>query len=92
VQVAGEALKSEPVGKPVDEKIPEPVAINIDLPKMMKPQSPVHEVREGWFEKWLRHNPDIEKFIGENLINKIGIAVLILGIAFFVKYAIDQNG
>lgn len=34
---------------------------------------------------------DLEKFIGENLANKIGIAVLVLGIAFFVKYAIDKN-
>jgi len=41
--------------------------------------------------KWLHDNPDIEKFIGENLVNKIGIAVLVLGIAFFVKYAIDQE-
>ena len=47
--------------------------------------------QESWFQKWLRNNPDIEKFIGENLINKIGIAVLILGIAFFVKYAIDKD-
>jgi uncharacterized membrane protein len=46
---------------------------------------------QGWFEKWLHDNPDIEKFIGENLINKIGISVLVLGIAFFVKYAIDQE-
>lgn len=45
----------------------------------------------GWFNKWLQDNPDIEKFIGENLINKIGISVLVLGIAFFVKYAIDQE-
>jgi len=48
-------------------------------------------VNESWWEKWLRNNPDLEKFIGENLINKIGITVLVLGIAFFVKYAIDQN-
>jgi len=48
-------------------------------------------VAENWWEKWLRNNPDLEKFIGENLINKIGISVLVLGIAFFVKYAIDQN-
>ena len=45
----------------------------------------------GWFSKWLQDNPDMEKFIGENLINKIGISVLVLGIAFFVKYAIDQE-
>ncbi|MCY7291188.1 MAG: DUF2339 domain-containing protein, partial [Ferruginibacter sp.] len=30
-------------------------------------------------------------FIGENLVNKIGIAILVLAIGFFVKYAIDQN-
>ncbi len=46
---------------------------------------------ESWSEKWLRDNPDIEKFIGENLINKIGIAILVLGIGFFVEYAIDQE-
>ncbi|MEP7144659.1 MAG: DUF2339 domain-containing protein [Ferruginibacter sp.] len=46
---------------------------------------------ESWWDRWLRNNPDLEKFIGENLINKIGITVLVLGIAFFVKYAIDQN-
>ncbi|MBL7743942.1 MAG: DUF2339 domain-containing protein [Chitinophagaceae bacterium] len=34
---------------------------------------------------------DWEKFIGENLANKIGIAVLVLGISFFVKFAIDKN-
>ncbi len=36
-------------------------------------------------------NPDLEKFIGENLFNKIGIAVLVLGIGFFLKYAIDKQ-
>jgi uncharacterized membrane protein len=45
----------------------------------------------GWFEKFSRNNPDLERFIGENLISKIGIAILVLGIGFFVKYAIDQN-
>ena len=34
---------------------------------------------------------DFEKFIGENLLSKIGIITLVLGIAYFVKYAIDQN-
>ncbi|MBI5857981.1 MAG: DUF2339 domain-containing protein [Sphingobacteriales bacterium] len=38
-----------------------------------------------------KKHTDLEKFIGENLANKIGIAVLVLGIAFFVKYAIDKN-
>ena len=47
--------------------------------------------KEGWLESWVKNNPDLEKFIGENLFNKIGIAILVLGIGFFVKYAIDQD-
>ena len=38
-----------------------------------------------------KQETDLEKFIGENLLSKIGITVLVLGISFFVKYAIDQN-
>ena len=41
--------------------------------------------------RYFERNPDLEKFIGENLANKIGIGVLVLGIGFFVKYAIDQD-
>ena len=46
---------------------------------------------KSWFEKFKENNPDLEKFIGENLINKIGILILVLGISFFVKFAIDKN-
>ncbi|MBI4944898.1 MAG: DUF2339 domain-containing protein [Bacteroidetes bacterium] len=48
---------------------------------------PVTPPKKTFFER----NPDLEKFIGENLINKIGIAILVLGIGFFVKYAIDKD-
>jgi uncharacterized membrane protein len=48
---------------------------------------PEPEPQLSFFERY----PDLEKFIGENLINKIGIAILVLAIAFFVKYAIDNN-
>ncbi len=45
------------------------------------------ETAKGFFERY----PDLEKFIGENLISKIGIAILVLAIGFFVKYAIDND-
>lgn len=48
-----------------------------------KPKEP----KPSFFES----HPDLEKFIGENLINKIGIAILVLAIGFFVKYAIDND-
>ncbi|MBK7230389.1 MAG: DUF2339 domain-containing protein [Ignavibacteriales bacterium] len=34
---------------------------------------------------------NVEKFIGENLINKIGIIVLIIGVGIGAKYAIDNK-
>ncbi|MEM6262358.1 MAG: DUF2339 domain-containing protein [Bacteroidota bacterium] len=34
---------------------------------------------------------DLEKFIGENLTNKIGIAITIIGVAIGVKYSIENE-
>ena len=34
---------------------------------------------------------DLEKFIGENLINKIGIVITVIGVAIGAKYAIDHQ-
>lgn len=34
---------------------------------------------------------DLEKFIGENLISKIGIVITVIGLAIGVKYSIDHN-
>lgn len=67
----------------------EPIAIEPIAPAKDIVSPPA--AQESWSERWKRNNPDLEKFIGENLINKIGIAVLVLGVAFFVKYAIDQD-
>ncbi|MBT1687857.1 DUF2339 domain-containing protein [Dawidia soli] len=64
--------------RPLSETITPPPAYVPPAPKPAKP---------GFFER----NPDLEKFIGENLANKIGIGILVLGIGFFVKYAIDQQ-
>lgn len=97
----------EPVAVPLSVEVPQPIALSLpdEAPQpaaaafypppaadpALPPAVRFPEEEEGWFTKWLRANPDLEKFIGENLINKIGIAVLVLGIAFFVKYAIDRE-
>ena len=38
-----------------------------------------------------RVKEDLEKFIGENLINKIGIAITIIGVSIGVKYSVDHE-
>lgn len=62
--------------------------------KIKIPDDNIREIstpKKSWIENFKENNPDIEKFIGENLINKIGILILVLGISFFVKYAIDKD-
>lgn len=41
--------------------------------------------------KFPEFRSDMEKFIGENLINKIGIIITIFGVAIGVKYSIENN-
>ena len=55
------------------------------------PRTPPPPPQKGAWERFLDNNPDLEKFIGENLINKIGIAVLVLGLGFLLRYAIGKN-
>jgi uncharacterized membrane protein len=78
----------EPFKKPpVFEKKPEPVLESVKEIITEPVYTPPTPPKPGFFER----NPDLEKFIGENLANKIGIGILVIGIGFFVKYAIDQN-
>lgn len=93
-----ERTSEEPT--PIPDAIESPVPTVIPVadegqsaaqPSAVPQQQVQPQPTESWWNNWLRNNPDLEKFIGENLINKIGITILVLGIAFFVKYAIDQN-
>jgi uncharacterized membrane protein len=47
--------------------------------------------QKTYWEKFKEKNPDLEKFIGEDLISKIGILILVLGVSYFVKYSIDKG-
>lgn len=47
-------------------------------------QAPPHP---SFFER----HPDLEKFIGESLINKVGITVLVIGIGLLLRYAIGKD-
>ena len=67
---------------------PKPEVVTFQQPEVKKT---VSVPQKSWFESFKEKNPDLEKFIGENLINKIGILILVLGISFFVKYAIDKD-
>lgn len=86
-EILGEEDKSEMLLSKDKEK--EPVAITEQTLRKsnVAPPLPPPAPKPGFFER----HPDLEKFIGENLVSKIGIAILVLAIGFFVKYAIDNN-
>ena len=63
----------------------------VAAPPPPRPPTPPPPPRKGAWERFLESNPDLEKFIGENLINKIGIAILVLGLGFLMRYAIGKN-
>ncbi len=54
-------------------------------------ESPVHETPEVQKMRVRKDRSELERFIGENLINKIGIVIVILGVSVGAKYAIDHN-
>ena len=80
-KIVFEEQKIDTVQERVSYAAAQHVAMPTKKPAQDKPRKP----------DFFARNPDLEKFIGENLANKIGIGVLVLGIGFFVKYAIDQN-
>lgn len=87
--------------QPVKEEIPEIKAEKVvfsmetkgtpireeEIKKSIAPIEP----KKSFWDNFKEQNPDLEKFIGENLINKIGVLILVLGISYFVKYAIDKD-
>ncbi len=77
----------------IEEVVEKPIEVveTIAAPILKPEPKPVYVPKKSWFETFKENNPDLEKFVGENLINKIGILILVLGISFFVKYAIDKD-
>lgn len=74
----------------VTEETNEPVAFVEPEPKL---ESEPIERRPTFAERLElpEIKSDLEKFIGENLINKIGIVIIIIGVVIGAKYAIENN-
>ena len=76
--------KTSEVEEETPETIEEPVEEEQEEPAMTMEE-------EEEIEEYATSETNFEKYIGENLFGKIGILIFIIGIGFFVKYAIDQN-
>ena len=76
--------KTSEIEEETPETIEEPVEEEQEEPAMAMEE-------EEDIEEYATSETNFEKYIGENLFGKIGILIFIIGIGFFVKYAIDQN-
>ena len=76
-KVTEEKITAEPIVTQLPEK---EERIHVDPPPVIPPPAPKKKVKS-----------DLEKFIGENLINKIGIAITVIGVGIGAKYAIDHE-
>lgn len=72
----------------VEEETPETIEEPVEE-EQEEPAMAMEEEEE--IEEHATSETNFEKYIGENLFGKIGILIFIIGIGFFVKYAIDQN-
>jgi len=72
----------EPESVPATSKSAEPIAPPIEI----KPT-----LQTSHSQKPSNQRSNLEKFVGENLINKIGIVITILGVGWGVKYSIDNQ-
>lgn len=77
-----------------EEPLNTPPTPEINITKEIKTPHPIIPAKP---EKTLppqekvKKKTDIERFIGENLINKIGILITVIGVAIGAKYSIDNN-
>ena len=78
-----ENFEPEPI-QPAKEKIPEAI-LQLNNPSLENISEPAAAVKKP------RDTSALEKFIGENLINKIGILITVIGVGIGAKYSIDND-
>ncbi len=95
--------KAETQEKPTNEQVSPPkITEPISKEPENQPKSPSVYAPNFGYAKQTRaaqqptaakstERSNIEKFIGENLISKIGIIILVIGVGIGTKYAIDLN-
>ena len=96
--VHNEDIRPSTVEIPIQETEDKTPEVEEETPETI--EEPVEEEQEELamameeeeeIEEYATSETNFEKYIGENLFGKIGILIFIIGIGFFVKYAIDQN-
>ena len=75
-----------PEEQPVSKHIAAAVSNEVKTEPRVQPQPQPRKEEKPLFKE-----RNLEEFIGGNLISKIGIGILIVGVGFLVKYAVDNG-
>ncbi|MBC8754468.1 DUF2339 domain-containing protein [Kordia sp. YSTF-M3] len=94
--IAKESSEKEQPVKENSIKVPEVTAIapqEVIKPEVFQPKVEVETPRHNFnnIPKSPPEKSDLEKFIGENLLNKIGIIITVIGVSIGVKYSIENE-
>ncbi len=87
-QIPATSATPQPVVEEVAPGLAVALAIAADVASKRKPEGP------SWAERFMaraRTSDEWEALIGGNWLNRVGAIALILGLAFFLKYAFDNN-
>ncbi|MDR2475973.1 MAG: DUF2339 domain-containing protein [Bacteroidales bacterium] len=79
----------QPQAAVVEEVIFSRPIVPSELQQTKPSKTDIEDVQRNSGER--KQPKDVEKLIGINLLSKIGIVTLVLGIGYFVKYAIDRE-
>ena len=67
---------------------PSPVAAELKTPTQARPGIPA---KPAQVSSGKRSNADLESRIGSHWLNRIGIAAVLIGVSYFLKFAFDNN-
>lgn len=88
-------LEKEKIQEPIPEIKKEPLLQEVTQPQNQIAEPVIKTIYQNQKTETkavqIKKKTDFEKFIGENLLNKIGIVVLVIVLIFFGKYAVDKG-
>ncbi len=95
IKLKSSKLTEEPIIKPITQQEPSPIKVEEEK-VMTVEQQPIKPKEQPVITPIVsssepEEKSNIEKFIGENLINKIGIAITVIGVAIGAKYSIEHQ-
>ncbi len=89
LKVAGEKADISFDDTALDKEVEKSPSVDQMNPNKQSKEQPKFFAQKG--RKLPKIKTNLEKFIGENLINKIGIAITVIGVAIGAKYSIEHD-